>query len=63
MLGDAQTMTWASTLAYKGNKNILEGLNWKPFVIMKKRLLAERNLYKNKRGGNQKIKKGKSKKI
>jgi hypothetical protein len=56
-------MTWASTLAYKGNKNILEGLNWKPFVIMKKRLLAERNLYKNKRGGNQKIKKGKSKKI
>jgi hypothetical protein len=42
MLGgdNMQTMTSASTLAYKGNKNILEGLNWKSFVIMKKRLLV-----------------------
>jgi hypothetical protein len=32
-------MTWASTSAYKGNKNIFQQLNWKSFV-KKKRLLG-----------------------
>ncbi len=64
MLGgdNMQNMTWASILT-QGNKNILEILNWISFVIMKKRLLVVGNLFKNTRRGNQKIKKGQSRKL